>query len=271
MAQKESPLTGDAAETIHNSPGFGISAPGQPSNIQERGILVYENGPLVNSPGTGPGGADESLLQDSTLAMGTFGFAHASSGLFRVADDFTVPAGGWNIDSITFYAYQTGSTTTSTITSLNLQIWNGQPGLMGSSVVWGDTTTNVLSATTWSGIFRGLLSAPGATNRPIMANTATVGTFLPAGTYWLDWRCGGSLGSGPWAPPITINGQTSTGNAIQFDGSVWTALSDVGPQGLPFAIETAFSVPTLSQWGLYGFIALLAVGGLAYIRRTRLA
>jgi len=58
-----------------------------------------------------------------------------------------------------------------------------------------------------------------------------------AGTYWLDWQTGGSGASGPWAPPISMLGVTTTGNAIQFDGASWTALVDVGTQGLPFVIE----------------------------------
>ena len=50
-----------------------------------------------------------------------------------VADDFTVPSGEtWNISTASFYAYQTGSTTTSTMTSVNVRIWDGPPGVAGS-------------------------------------------------------------------------------------------------------------------------------------------
>ena len=55
-------------------------------------------------------------------------------------------SGGWFIQTITFFAYQTGSTTTSTMTGVNLQIWDGPPDNPGSAVVWGDTTTNVMTA-----------------------------------------------------------------------------------------------------------------------------
>lgn len=261
-----------SAETIANSPApaFGQAPESIPGPFAVNALL-FDNGSLVNSPGTGPGGSNESLLQDSTLGMGTFGFAHSPTGSFRVADDLVVPAGGWNVSTVTLYAYQTGSTTTSTITSVNMRIWDGVPGAVGSAVVWGDTTTNVLAGSTWSGIYRGLLSAPGATNRPIMANTVNVNTFLPAGTYWLDWQTGGSLASGPWAPAVTINGQTSTGNALQFDGTTWAALTDVGPQGLPFLVEgpdvPPVAAPTMSAAGMIVLALVLALGGLVMVRR----
>jgi hypothetical protein len=191
---------------------------------------------LVNSPGTGSGGADESMLQ-TALGMGIFGFGHQVSAGFRVADDFTIPDGGsWALDQIVFYAYQTGAPTSSTITAVNLQIWDGEPG-NGGSIIWGDTTTNVMVDTIWSGIYRVLDTTSGDTNRAIMANTVDLGGLsLPPGTYWLDWQADGSLASGPWVPPVTINGQTTTGNALQSNAGAWGPLVDVGPQGLPFQI-----------------------------------
>ncbi len=262
---------GVSAETILNGPARTTPAAGAPRGNFAGGVVLWDNGSLVNSPGTGPGGADESLLQDTSLGMGSFGFSHSTAGSFRVADDFTVPAGGWSISDITFFAYQTGSTTTSTMNTLHLQIWNGNPADGGSSVVWGDLTTNVLGDTSWSGIYRGIESAPGATNRPIMANVVHVNTTLPPGTYWLDWRVGGSLASGPWAPPITQDGVTATGDAIQFDGSTWTSLVDVGQQGLPFIIEASITVPTLGDYALYSLLGLLVLAGLFFVRKSRLS
>lgn len=201
------------------------------------GSVIVDNGSAVSSVGTGAGGADESVLQDTSLAMGTFGFAHAPSGTFRVADQFTL-ASAATLNCISLYAYQTGSTTTSTITDVNLQIWDGVPGAMGSTVVFGDTTTNRLLASQWSNAYRTQESAPGATNRPIMEQIVNLGGLsLPAGTYWIDWQTGGSLASGPWAPPITITGQAVTGDALQFDGTAWAAMVDgANPQGLPFQV-----------------------------------
>jgi len=79
--------------------------------------------------------------------------------------------------------------------------------------------------------------------RPIMKVDATINTTLPAGTYWVQWQYTGSLASGPWAPPVTISGQSTTGNALQNQAGTWLALTDVGPQGLPFIINGTSGAP----------------------------
>lgn len=233
------------------SDGLGAQAlSSTPSAVWERGSSVlFDNGPLVNSPGTGVGGADESVLQTTSLSLDLLGFGHQAVSGNRMADDFTVPAGGWLIDSFTFFAYQTGSATTSTMTAVNMRIWDGDPSVPGSSVVFGDTTTNVMTDTAFANIFRVTEATTGtADNRPIMAQTAGgLNLLLPAGTYWVDWQTDGSLASGPWAPPITVDGQTDTGNALQSladNGLTWAAAIDDGPlndqnfpQGLPFIIS----------------------------------
>ena len=69
----------------------------------------------------------------------------------------------------------------------------------------------------------------------------TAGTILPPGTYWVDWQVDGDINyTGPWAPPVTIDGQTSTGNALQSVADVWQAVIDTNlqtPLGLPFIVE----------------------------------
>ncbi|HNT78845.1 MAG TPA: LPXTG cell wall anchor domain-containing protein, partial [Anaerolineae bacterium] len=199
---------------------------------------AFSNGPLVTHPGGGAGGADASALQGA-LGLTSYGTGHALSSGYRVADDFTLPAGG-QIDTIVFYAYQTGSSTTSTINHVNLRIWRGRPGDPGSVVIWGDTTTNRMVSSVWSNIYRVLDTAMTGSTRPIMANTVNVGVLLPPGTYWLDWQTGGTLASGPWAPAISILGQTTTGNARQWDGDTLSwgdVLDGVYPQGFPFVLN----------------------------------
>jgi len=170
--------------------------------------------------------------------MNFYGFGHQYDFGYRIADDFTISdPHGWQVDTITFYAYQTGSATSpSSITGVYLQIWDGPPDNPSSNVVFGDFIINRLVSSVWSGIYRGIDWIPSNTNRPIMSNTVNVGVTLGPGTYWLDWMTDGSLFSGPWAPTITINNETTTGNALQYISS-WIALYDVGPQGFPFIIE----------------------------------
>lgn len=194
---------------------------------------------LITGVGTGAGGADVSMLQTASLSMTSLGAS--VFGTFRLAENFVVPAGGWTIDKITTYAYQTGSTTTSTMTAFNFRVWNGVPDAMGSTVVFGDTTTNRLTATSFTNIYRVTETTLTATNRPIMAVEAGgLSLTLPAGTYWLDWQTSGSLASGPFAPLLTTIGQTVTGDAVQFNGTTWNGIVDAGVansfQGLPMTI-----------------------------------
>ncbi|MBK9290166.1 MAG: S8 family serine peptidase [Bacteroidetes bacterium] len=210
----------------------------QGSRVESGRAVLFNNGPFVNSPGTGPGGSDHSVLQNSSLNMSILGFGAQSSAGNRVADDFTVNA-PWQVESFTFYVYQTGSSTTSTITAAYIQIWNGDPAA-GGQVIWGNTTTNRMSSTSWATAYR-VSQTTVDTQRPIMRVVCnTPGLNLQPGTYWVDVSFAGSLSSGPWAPPITINGQTTTGNAKQFTSDAWQNLLDSGTntaQGIPFVIE----------------------------------
>ena len=157
-----------------------------------------------------------------------------------MADDFTIPAGqSWIIDSIIVYHYQTGSTTTSTINNLNLQIWDGaSPGT--GNIVAGDSTTNALAASYFSNIYRVTPTTLTNSQRPIMRNQVNMGGIsLDNGTYWIDFAASGTLASGPWNPPRTIAGQPITGNAQQRLGTTFAwgpALSGTDQQGVAFVI-----------------------------------
>jgi hypothetical protein len=87
--------------------------------------ILWNNGPFVTSPTGGASGNGLSALE-STLDI--FGFNVNKNLGFWLADDFNVthPA-GWSIGGFTFYAYQTGSGTTSTFTNVNVRIWKGTP------------------------------------------------------------------------------------------------------------------------------------------------
>jgi PKD repeat protein len=207
--------------------------------------VLWDNGPLTTHP-NGCGTTHASRLQTS-LGMNTLGFGHQFAYGYRMSDDFEItdPA-GWDIDTITFFAYQTGAPMSpSPITGVYLQIWDGPPWA-GGSVVWGDLVTNRLLSSTFSGIQRDSETSPCPNNRYIFADVAQVGTHLPPGHYWLDWMTDGSASyTGPWAPPVTILGQTTTGDAYQYTGS-WAPALDSGTgtqQGMPFIIEGSAGVP----------------------------
>jgi hypothetical protein len=208
--------------------------------------VIFDNGPIFNLAAGGSGGSNVSSLHDG---MTTYGAGHALSTLYRVADDIIIGANTtWTIDTLVFYGYQTGSGNVSSIDHVNVRIWDGPPGAP-SNIVWGDSTTNLLITSEFSGTYRtgdvGNAACAPATciDRPIMRNAAQVGTTLTTGTYWIDWQTGGALASGPWAPPINLGaGATTTGNAKQYNPTtaLWVDLADGALtaefQGLPFLV-----------------------------------
>jgi hypothetical protein len=218
---------------------------------------LFNNGPLVTHAGTALDGADESVVQNVSLGLTTLGTA-VNGPRYRLADDVDVPAPGWLVDRITVFSYQTGSDLESSFTAGHLRVWDGPPWSSGSRVVWGDRSSNRLFESEWSGIYRRAESNPGNTQRPIMAVTLqTPGLMLAPGRWWLDWQLAGALGSGSWAPPITILGEVTTGDAHQLSPfspqAGWTPLHDGGldtPQGLPFVIErgTRCNSPQPVDW-----------------------
>lgn len=205
--------------------------------------LLYDNGPLITHPGAGFGGKDASVLMSVTLLENIYGYGAQLSAGNRVADDFVVPAGGWQIDSFKFFTYQTGSGTTSTINNVNVRIWNQQPNAGNVGIVWGDTTTNLLASTTFSNIYRSIETNFLDANRPIMevvANTPALN--LAPGTYWVDFQFGGTLASGPWAPPVSYPNIThpAGANGMQYTSTGWAFVQDSGnftPDAFPFQVN----------------------------------
>ncbi|MBK7146039.1 MAG: DUF11 domain-containing protein [Xanthomonadales bacterium] len=259
------PLVAQDRETVNPAEALVVNvAPTVPMRPLGSPILQDGRPQLVTHPGIGAGGADVSRLQNTTLSMTTLGLNIAQGANFRMTDDFVVPASGWTITDVSVYGYQTGSTTTSTFTGLNFQIWNGNPSVGGSAVVFGDTTTNRMTATSFSNIYRDSEGTPGGTTRPIMTVTAgALSIALPAGTYWLDWQLAGSLGSGPWAPPITIIGRTTTGNAMRSNAGVWAAANDGGTvtqQGFPITLAGVPSEADVSLTKTAVVAGTLAIG-----------
>lgn len=209
--------------------------------------ILFDQLQLETPPGSG-----ESVLQNSSLGMTSLGAGQQSESGNFVAEDFVVPVGQvWTITDMNFYGYQTGADAkqSSTFTSYVAQIWDGSPDNPASSVIAGDLTTNILSNSVFSNIFRVSETTLGATNRPIFESTATftAPVELGPGTYWVQWGAAGSLASGPWQPPVTITGETSTGNSLQLTSGGWNPLTDGGtltPQGLPFQVLGTTSAAT---------------------------
>ncbi len=234
---------GQAKEDVGTAgPVVTVRNTGEKVPIYHQPLLTYDNGPLVTHVGGGAGGADASRLQNSSLLMSTLGFTASTAGAFRIADDFTVTAPGWTVNTITYFGYQTGSTTTSTFNTARTQIWSGAPN-GGGSIVFGDLVTNRFLSTAWSNAYRDTETTVANNQRPIMATTATIGTSLVPGAYWTDFQLGGTLASGPFIPPTTVTGSTgpcTPCNGLQWSGTAWVALNDTGSattQDVKFVID----------------------------------
>jgi PKD repeat protein len=188
--------------------------------------VVYTNGEFVTGIGNGFSGANTSSLNTPYTIYG-YG-VNVTTGLI-CADNFTVPLEQkWLLTGVNLFSYQTGSTTSSTITDLRVQIWKGKPGQPGSTIVFGDFTTNRLAGNVFSNTYRVLTTTLTDNQRPIMKITANINTLLSPGEYWIGWSIGGSLASGPWAVPLNT-GLTSN-DAIQSTdaGLTWVTLVDGG-------------------------------------------
>ena len=212
---------------------------------------------ISNSGAVAPAGAMWSELQntinDNSISNFTVGFAcnNAGAGSYHLADDFVVPTGQrWNILSVSVYAWVSGATT-NPFDKLCIEVWNGNPSLQGSSIIFSDLATNVLLNvidTLVYGIPNTLVPAPG---RPAIANnkiwklTGNISKQLGSGRYWLDWQVHTSSGSQAWSPTCKVKGQRglSNWNALCFNpGNAWQPAYDPG-LGLAFPVLVAQDFP----------------------------
>lgn len=230
-------------------------SPGDPNNAMLGGYflvgpdcgLLYDNGSIVTHPGGGAGGVDGSAL-DSTgtyhVPHNLYGFGAQAPPLAdnALVDDFTV-CGTWNVSEIELFGYATNVAPPST-TLVYAQVWNGDPRVPGSSVVWGNLSTNLLSGVTGSlHAYRAVLGNIATnTNRQVQSVRVPIPAVAPLvlspGTYWLEFQYSGIN----FCPPVTENRVNDTGNGFQRQGSTWVVLnnatgSNTARCGVPFRLH----------------------------------
>jgi hypothetical protein len=196
--------------------------------------VLYSNGPIGTGPTLSNGAPAPAGSQWSEVLTGniTLGWT-----VQRYADD-VVLTGATALQAVEVYGFVTGAPTSpSPFTAGTLRIWNGLPDQTGSTVVFGNTTTNRFVSSSLVNILRTPWATP-ETTRQVWAIRLAAPVTLPPGTYWLDW----SLNTGS-VPPVTIAGQFQKpgSNAKYFLTSIgfWRNVADTNSgfdQDFPFAL-----------------------------------
>ena len=215
-------------------------------------LNLFDQADMVTHPGAGYNGADVSALYGG---QGTYGPNASASSKFWLADDFTLTGAAF-VREMEFYAYQTGSSTTSSFTGCYVSIYDTEPLDSTAVPVWSSDTISCMTSTSWTGIYRTTATAFTDTTRPIMRIVAGINTTLPAGNYWVSVGFTGSIASGPWGAPRAVLGEVSTGNAIQYlpgEGAwgPWRDGTSLEQLGMPFIVRGEFVSDNLRGFNVY--------------------
>jgi hypothetical protein len=218
--------------------------------------VLFNNGPLSTGEFSStflqaPAGTTWSEFQTEPGCVPNI-FGYGIVGAARLADQFTISGQAWNIQKVEVFAYQTRTENVPTppaspFTAATLRIWNGRPGTPGATVVWGDTTTNLLTSSTFANIWRVSNGAPVASQfqRPVFRNELTLNANLAPGTYWVDYNLTTATG-GAFAPPVTVmmTRGIDGANAVQqtVANGPWDFIVDAGTCNIPRRQDIPFII-----------------------------
>lgn len=243
---------------------------------------IYTNGSLSTgvtsaSGVVAPAGYTWSELQNDTTITTEVnrntGFAayfnNAGTTSFQLADNFIVPAGEqWNISSFDFFIHQNSYFGINIpVDQLRIQIWNGDPSLSSSVVIFGNMSTNVLNAASEGNTFiyripNSIIGNPVIapnTNRKIWKIRGTSSVVLNAGSYWVVYQFHAINDGAIFIPSVTLLGtrgllgwnakQNFVANTVPSTVLGWASVVDVGDptaapdiaQDLPFLINGMIS------------------------------
>lgn len=257
---------------------------GSPLASTASAAVLWDNGGFVTNPtgGTGTIGgqpisnADGFTIPGQTFIFSTIGVSAAFSVDTALADDFTVPAGGWDLDAVTLYAIQSS---TPSVTRVRINLWAAAPFNANSpaplpSPLPQPLLTQSLLLNGGPGTFVAHRQSPSgtSTNRPVFAYTVSLdglpnNGLLDAGTYWLEYSFEGTGTTNVLTPLVTPRASvTRTFNARQY-----AALSGVttdprawfeGREGFVAGVQDgrAYELPFVLQGTPEPGTAVLALG-----------
>ncbi len=220
--------------TLYSRPHSLVAALGLAAALSISGAahaaLLHTNGGFITNPTGGTGSiaglpisnSDGYNVPGSTFLFSTSGVGATVSANTAVAEDFTVTGGGWKLDALTVYAFQT-SQTSPTVTQIRVNLWTDTPYSAGSPDAPPVLPTPVFATdlvyTPGPGTFVAHRQSPTGTStvRPVFAYTVQMPDiealgFLPEGRYWIQWSFVGA--SSPSANVFTplVSPRTSVTN-----------------------------------------------------------
>lgn len=193
--------------------------------------VLYDRSNIITGIGNGFNGSNTSAIATGANA---FGFNQNGIGMtFSLADRFVLGMDSM-IASVAFNSYSTSNypfPPPSPFTAATLNIWNAEPGTPGAVVLF---TSNTLSMTAWTGVYRVTQTTLTNAQRPVMTlSMAFPNVSLVAGTYWASWTVTGIVPPGQaasvFSPPVmNSDGTLPTGTSVQStDGGVtWAPTTD---------------------------------------------
>jgi hypothetical protein len=237
------------------------------------GDVLYDQSNVRTGIGNGANGADTSSMAANASYPG-YPFTAALTPPVWLAEQFTLSSLSL-VDSVVFLAESTwpsyGVPPNSPFFGATMNIWNGQPGAAGSTIV---ASSNLLTDSRWTGIYRVDSSFLTGSLRPIMSVTLGFNNVaLSAGTYYAAWSItllipGGTVFQADCPPVMNPDGTMPAGTALQtLDGINWNAAvdPDAGYQvGLPIKV-TGSAIPEPDT----GALVLLGSAFAVYAFRRR--
>jgi hypothetical protein len=274
-------------------------------SASSQGGVLFDNGPVVTNPSGGTGTiAGQPISSPQGIPSSppggptnfTAGVGASWNENVRVADDFIVSGDGWDLDSVSLFAFQSNATSP-TVTHAYFNLWTAAPFSANSPPPLPDplpqpmllSSLEVPVSSSQFVAYRQTGTGTSSSTRPIYRYEFSLdglpnGGVLSPGTYWLEWSLLGTGAAGTsagrvWVPLVTpresapdlnarlfaaIDGNPATpyswfeGREIQWfqSGSSWAG-QFVQPYALPFVLRgTAVPEPTVAGSILAGAVLL---------------